>query len=131
MLPDELNASPNVTVMPEPLTTTGPIVFPVVVSVPVPFNVSVPVYVYVIPASSVTLPETVMAAVPVSVPVKPVQLMDLAPVLPVEMVQVPVEAASKKTSSVLLGIEAPPAPPDVVAHLVPAVPSHAAVPPTQ
>ena len=40
------------------------------------------------PATSVTLPDTVIAAVPVNVPVNPVQLIDLAPVLPVEMVQV-------------------------------------------
>lgn len=96
-----------------------------------PANVSVPVYVYVIPATSVMPPETAMAAVPVNVPVNPVQVIDLAPVLPVEMVQVPVEAASKKTSSALVGTLAPPAPPDVVDHLVPAVPSQFAVPPTQ
>jgi hypothetical protein len=63
--------------------------------------------------------------------VNPVQLMDLAPVLPVLMVQVPVEAASKNTSSAEVGTLAPPSPPEPVAHLVPAVPSHAAVPPTQ
>lgn len=77
------------------------------------------------------LPDTVMAALPANVPVNPVQVMDLAPVLPVEMVQVPVEAASKKTSSALVGTLAPPAPPDVADHLVPAVPSQFAVPPTQ
>lgn len=117
--------------IPDPLIVKGPIVLPAVVNVPVPFNVSVPLYVTVIPATSVTLPDTVMAAVPANVPVNPVQLMDLAPVLPLEMVQVPVDRLSKNTSSVLLGMEAPPGPPDVVAHLVPAVPSHAAVPPTQ
>ena len=78
-----------------------------------------------------TLPDTVIAAVPANVPVNPVQLMDLAPVLPLEMVQVPVELASKKTSSALVGTLAPPAPPDVVDHLVPAVPFYASVPPTQ
>jgi hypothetical protein len=93
--PEDVSASPNVTVMPAPLTINGPIVFPAVVNVPVPFNVSVPLYVNVIPATSVTLPDTVIAAVPANVPVNPVQLMDLAPVLPVEMVQVPEEVASK------------------------------------
>jgi hypothetical protein len=73
----------------------------------------------------------VMAAVPANVPVNPVQLMDLAPVFPLEMVQVPEEVASKKTSSALVGTAAPPAPPTVSAHFVPAVPSHAAVPPRQ
>ena len=72
-----------------------------------------------------------MAAVPAMVPVKPVQVMDLAPVLPVEMVHVPVDAASKNTSSAEVGTASPPAPPEVNAHLVPAVPSQAAVPPTQ
>lgn len=65
------------------------------------------------------------------VPVNPVQLIDLAPVLPDEIVQVPLDAASKNTSSALVGTEAPPAPPDVVAHLVLAVPFQFAVPPTQ
>ena len=56
------------------------------------------------PATSVTLPDTVIAAVPVNVPVKPVQLIDLAPVLPVEMVQVTApEAAVKNTSSAEVG----------------------------
>jgi hypothetical protein len=117
--------------MPEPLIVTGPIAFPAVVSVAVAFSVSVPVYVTVIPATSVTLPDTVMAALPANVPVNPVQLMDLAPVLPVEMVQGPEEVASKNTSSALVGTLAPPAPPDVADHLVPAVPSQFAVPPTQ
>jgi hypothetical protein len=72
-----------------------------------------------------------MAALPAIVPVKPVQFMDFAPVFPVEMVQVPVDRFVKNTSSALVGTDAPPAPPDVVAHLVPAVPSQFAVPPTQ
>ena len=117
--------------MPLPLIVTGPSVLPALVRVPVPFSVSVPLYVTVIPATRVTLPDTVMAAVPAKVPVNPVQLMDLAPVLPELMVQVLVELASKKTSSADVGTLAPPAPPDVVAHLVPAVPSQDAVPPTQ
>ena len=78
-----------------------------------------------------TLPDTVIPELPAKVPVNPVQLIDLAPVLPDEIVQVPVERFVKNTSSALVGTEAPPAPPDVVAHLVPAVPSQFAVPPTQ
>lgn len=83
------------------------------------------------PAASVMLPDTVIDALPVRVPVNPVQLMDLAPVLPELMVQVPVDRLSKKTSSADVGTLAPPAPPDVADHLVPAVPSQFAVPPTQ
>jgi len=79
----------------------------------------------------VTLPDTVIPELPAKVPVNPVQLIDFAPVLPDEIVQVPVERFVKNTSSALVGTEAPPAPPDVVAHLVPAVPSQFAVPPTQ
>ena len=40
-------------------------------------------------------------------------------------------AALKKTSSAAVGTGAPPAPPDVADHFVPAVPSQFAVPPTQ
>lgn len=130
-VPEAVNGSPSVTVMPEPFTVTAPRVLPALVSVPVPANVSVPVYVYVMPATSVTLPDTVMAAVPANVPVNPVQVMDCAPVFPVEMVQVPVDRFVKNTASADVGTLAPPAPPDVVAHLVPAVPSQFAVPPTQ
>jgi len=85
------------------------------------------------PASSVREPEIVSAGVevPARVPVKPVQLMDLATREP-EMVQVTAPlAASKKTSSAAVGTASPPAPPEVNAHLVPAVPSQFAVPPTQ
>jgi hypothetical protein len=77
------------------------------------------------------LPATEIAAVPVIVPVNPVQLIDLAPVFPAAIVTVPVELELKKTSSAVVGTEAPPAPPDVADHLVPAVPSQFAVPPTQ
>lgn len=55
------------------------------------------------PATSVTLPDTVIAAVPVNVPANPVQLIDLAPVLPAEMVQVPVDRFEKNTSSAEVG----------------------------
>jgi hypothetical protein len=78
------------------------------------------------------LPETVMVAVPDNCPVNPVQLIDLAPVLPVAIPQLMApDAASKNTSSALVGMDAPPAPPDVVAHLVPTTLFHEAVPPTQ
>jgi hypothetical protein len=87
---------------------------------------------YVIPGTSVMLPETVKGAVPFIVPVNPVQLIDRAPVLAPKSVQVMApEAASKNTSSALVGTDAPPAPPDVVAHLVPAVVFQLLVPPTQ
>lgn len=117
--------------MPLPLIVTAPSILPALVRVPVPARVSVPLYVTVIPAAKVTLPDTVMAVLPAKVPVNPVQLMDLAPVLPVAMVQVPVDRLVKNTSSADVGTLAPPAPPDVVDHLVPAVPSQFAVPPTQ
>lgn len=83
------------------------------------------------PATSVTLPATLIAADPAIVPVKPVQLIDFAPVLPEAIVQVPVDRFVKNTSSAVVGTDAPPPPPEVVAHLVPAVPSQEAVPPTQ
>ena len=83
------------------------------------------------PATSVTLPATVIADVPEIVPVKPVQLIDFAPVLNEEIAQVPVDRFVKNTSSAVVGTDAPPAPPEVVAHLVPAVPFQSAVPPTQ
>jgi hypothetical protein len=117
--------------MPAPSTVTPLNVLPAVVRVAVPVNVIVPVWVYVMPADRVTLPATEIAAVPVIVPAKPVQLIDFAPVLPAAMVTVPVERFVKNTSSADVGTDAPPAPPDVVAHLVPAVPSQDAVPPTQ
>ena len=106
-------------------------VFPALVMVPVELKVFTPVCVKVIPALRVTLPDMVIAPLPVIVPVNPVQLIDFAPVFRLLMVQVPVEAASKNTSSADVGTEAPPAPPDVAAHLVPTVLSQVAVPPTQ
>lgn len=130
-LENRLSASPSVSVMPEPLTVTPLNVLPAVVSVPVPVNVIVPVWVYVIAATSVTLPATVIAAVPVMVPAKPVQLMLAAPVFPAAIVQVPVDRLVKNTASEAVGRVAPPGPPDVADHLVPAVSSQEAVPPTQ
>jgi hypothetical protein len=106
-------------------------VLPAVVKVPVPIKANVPVYVFAIPEENVTLPETKIADDPEIVPAKPVQFIDFAPVLPAEMLTVPVERLVKNTSSADVGTDAPPVPPDVVAHLVPAVLSQFAVPPTQ
>lgn len=120
------------TTIPAPEIVNRGNVLPALVMVAVAFIVIIPTNVNVIPTDRVTLPDTVMPAVPVMVPVNPVQLMDFAPVLPVAMVTVfTPDAESKNTSSADVGTEAPPAPPDVVAHLVPAVPSQFAVPPTQ
>jgi hypothetical protein len=79
----------------------------------------------------VTLPDTVIPELPAKVPVNPVQLIDFAPVLPDEIVQVPLDVASKNTSSADVGTAAPVGPPAVAAHFAPAVPFHAAVPPRQ
>jgi hypothetical protein len=74
----------------------------------------------------VTLPDTVIAEVPDSIPVYPVQVIDFAPVFPAEITQL--VALVKKTSSAAVGTDAPPPPPKVEAHLEPAVPSQ--FPPT-
>jgi hypothetical protein len=81
------------------------------------------------PADMVSDPKIVKDPDPANVPVNPVKVMFLQ--IAEETVQVPVEAASKKTSSALVGTVSPPGPPDVADHLVPAVPSQFAVPPTQ
>jgi hypothetical protein len=84
------------------------------------------------PATRVILPETVIAAVPVNVPVNPVQLIDWAPKFPDAIVTVfAPDAALRKTGSTTPGTVAPPAPPELVAHFDPAVPSQESVPPTQ
>jgi hypothetical protein len=67
----------------------------------------------------------------VSCPVNPVHVTDLAMAVPRIATVLPPEFASKNTSSDDVGTAAPPAPPDVVDHLVPAVPSQFAAPPTQ
>jgi hypothetical protein len=107
---------------------------PAVVNVPVPVIVIVPVKpVEPLMVEAITkLPATVNEPEPVKFPVNPVQVTDFAPVFPAEIVTVLApELALKKTSSAVVGMAAPPVPPEVVDHLVPAVPSHAAVPPTQ
>lgn len=90
-----------------------------------------PVNEYVIPVDSVKLPKIFKVELPANVPVNPVKfrLRQFAVAATVQ-VTAP-DAASKNTSSALVGTDAPPAPPDVVAHLVPAVPSQFADPPTQ
>lgn len=85
----------------------------------------------VIPATSVQLPLMASVFDPVMVPVNPVHVRfrQLAAAV-IVTVTVP-EAAVKNTLSTLVGTVCPPAPPDVAAHLVPAVASQFAVPPTQ
>lgn len=129
--PETVKASAKSKTSPVPENVNNPNDFPLLVMVAGSAIVTVPVWVKVMPTDKVTLPFIVILADPVNVPVNPVQLILLAPVLPPEIVQVPVERLVKNTSSTLVGTDAPPAPPDVVAHLVPAVPSQLAVPPTQ
>jgi hypothetical protein len=101
---ERVNALPRVTVPGLIITLLS--VFPLVVNVPVAVSVNVPVYVKLCPATKVTLPATDMLAVPVSVPVNPVQLIDLAPVLPDAIVQVTApDAALKNTSSAVVGTD--------------------------
>jgi hypothetical protein len=128
---DNVSAPPRVTVIPEPFTVTGPRVFPAVVNVPVPVIVNPPVYEYVCPATKVTLPATVIVLLPVNVPVNPVKLIDLIEGRVVTVHVIAPDAASKNTSSAEVGTAAPPAPPEVVDHLVKAPLSQKSVPPTQ
>jgi len=90
---------------------------------------------HVMPADTTKLPYMYISGVFETlkiVPVKPVKFKLLQLALTVAIVTVPApELASKNTLSAEVGTEAPPAPPEVVAHLVPAVPSQLAVPPTQ
>ena len=72
-----VNASPKLYVIPEPLTTIREKILPAVIKVPLPVNVNAFVLALnVMPATSVTLPATVIAALCVRVPVNPVQLID-------------------------------------------------------
>lgn len=104
---------------------------PAEVIVPVAVQVIVPVPAHVIAAEAVTLPATVVVLITEKVPVKPVKLSDLALLLvELETVTAPL-AASKNTSSEVVGTACPPAPPEVSAHLEPAVEFQTSVPPTQ
>jgi hypothetical protein len=107
-VPEDVNASPSVTMIPDPLIVTGPSVLPALVNVPVPLNVVVPVYVTVIPADRVRDPDMVSAGVfvPAHSPVNPVQLMDFATREPliVHLAAPPLPSfASKNTSSAAVG----------------------------
>jgi hypothetical protein len=99
-------------------------------------NVYAPVCVLVIPEPIVRDPATLIAEFPpdpANVPVNPVKLRDRQSTPP-ETLTVTVTAplfASKNTSSEEVGTASPPAPPEVAAHLEPAVASQFAVPPTQ
>ena len=90
-----------------------------------------PVCVHPMPEAMVRLPAILILRAPPKMPVKPVKF-KLRAALAAETVTVTApELASKNTSSALVGTVSPPGPPDVAAHLVPAVPSQLAVPPTQ
>ena len=84
------------------------------------------------PEANVSEPDMLIAPLPANVPVKPEKLILPQPVLPVAIVTVVLpDSESKKQLSELVGIACPPAPPELDAHFVPAVPSQLAVPPTQ
>jgi len=68
---------------------------------------------------------------PANVPVKPVQTIAAMTTAPDFVIVTFPLLASKKTVSLVDGTLAPPDPPEVVAHLVPAVVFHVFVPPTQ
>ena len=82
-------------------------------------------------ASKIIDPKAFICPVPTNDPVNPVALSVKHCCGPVTVTVTAPDAASKYTSSALVGTEAPPAPPDVAAHFVPAVASQIAVPPTQ
>jgi hypothetical protein len=122
---------------PTPLKATFPvidlplleIVFPVVVESK--FHAKAEP-VMVIAEESVKSPNMVTPnALEAMVPVKPVKVRFLQFPVAVRVQVIVPDAASKNTSSALVGTDAPPGPPDVADHLVPAVPSQLAVPPTQ
>ena len=112
---------------------TFPRVLPALVIVPSALKNNCISPVNPMPGTSVSDPDMVIPTdvVPVSVPVNPVQLTDLAFRKPVTVTVTAPEAALKNTSSAAVGTACPPAPPEVSAHLVPAVKSQLAVPPTQ
>ena len=90
-----------------------------------------PVFVRVIAAPRVMFPAIFVVPVPANVPVNPVQLKLRQERVPeVVTVTVPL-AASRNTSSTAVGTASPPAPPEVSAHLEPAVAFQVSVPPPQ
>ena len=106
---DELDvrASPRVSVIPDPDTSIPQRVCPALVRVPVPLNIKFAVEgrLVVMPATKVALPEIVKLLTPPieRVPVKPVQLSDLATRLPLIVQVTAPDAASKNTSSAAVG----------------------------
>lgn len=132
MVPVDVKLSARVSVVAAVVLVIGPKENPAEVSVEVAFMVSVPVWLQVIPVTSVMLPETVMLPLPLMVPVYPVQFIDKANA-PVTIVAVPVPLfPSKNTASAAVGAATvPPVPPDVPDQLVFVVASQVPVPPTQ
>jgi hypothetical protein len=129
--PDDVSASCNVTLEFVFDNSIGLFsVFPLLVKLQVPCNRTMPEYVHVIPAETVRLPFTLTGDVPARVPVNPVKF-KLKQFAVAEIVQGPVEAASKNTSSADVGTASPPGPPEVKDHLVPAVAFQELLPPTQ
>ena len=94
-------------------------------------NCSDPECVHVIPDTAVKEPFMLSPPVPAKVPVNPVKFKSRQFAAPVFVTVTAPEAAVKNTLSAEEGTASPPVPPSVNAHLVPAVESHAAVPPTQ
>jgi hypothetical protein len=106
--------------------------FDVIVLESVALKVNVLVNVLFIEAPSVKEPEIVRAALPANVPANVLKSSERHPVFPAAIVIVfALEKLSINTSSADVGIASPPVPPEVNAHLLPAVPSQDAVPPTQ
>jgi hypothetical protein len=101
----QLRASPSCTVLPEAEIVTSLNVLPAEVIVPVLVIDTAALALNVIPETRVMLPATLIAAPTVNVPVKPVQVMDLAPVLVAATVQVPVDRFVKNTSSAEVGTD--------------------------
>jgi len=133
--PEDISASCKVTES-DPVdlfTVIAPRVFPALVKVTAPAleKLMPPENVQVIPATAVRLPNKFNVPDPANVPVNPVKLQEAQNSVPVLVTVTAPDAASKNTLSADVGTDAPPAPPDVAAHLVPAVPSQLAVPPTQ
>lgn len=105
--------------------------FVVIEAVEVDFIAKRPFDESAIPEEKVSEPYMSVEAVFPNVPVKPVKFkLRQLPVVEPVTVTAPL-AASKNTSSELVGTAEPPPPPEVVAHFVPAVASHVDVPPTQ
>jgi hypothetical protein len=135
MAPEDVSASPSVHVVVaiDVPKAHAPTVLPAVVTVNDPLAAENPkrlVFVQVIPAEAVKEPKIENDPDPARVPVNPAKVMLRQAAEEIVQVTAP-DAPSKNTSSEDVGTAWPPAPPEVNAHLVPAVPSQFAVPPTQ